>query len=490
MGRDGRSKTDTDPSELLPARSDSDPAYAATNRSLLPGPGLRRDEPTVPSGGLGRDDAPPRVAPTWEGPEAGELIGNTYRVVGPLGQGGMGVVVLAVDERLERDVAIKLIRPAFTRNQNARERFLIEARAMARVRHENVVEIYAFGELNDAPYFVMEYVPGTNVANWLDDAILENRLPELDDALGYLDQMCRGVAAIHASGAVHGDLKPSNLLIGPASRIAIADMGLSRLFDPTGQPGEHPMAGTPAYMAPEFAVPDLPAELVQRADVYALGVIAYEMLTGHPPFDIETTADMLLVHNGAKAPLPSVLRPELSTVFDAPLLRAIHFDPRKRTPTADAFRKALLEARESIASNNTALRILVADDDADFLALASEALQYGFPGAQIELVADGEAALAACDREPASLAVIDLDMPGLNGVELTAALRASSDMPIVVVTASGGATDWRLLSSLGADGFLVKPIDPFALVALARKALGAKEREPSRPVRPPGPSRR
>jgi serine/threonine-protein kinase len=430
----------------------------------------------VPSADLveNNDSGQPGGAGPWEGPQAGELIGNAYRVVGPLGQGGMGVVVLALDERLQRDVAIKLIRPAYTRSPTARERFLIEARAMARVRHENVVEIYSFGEIGDAPYFVMEYVPGTNVANWLDDGILEDRLPSVDEALGYLDQICRGVTAIHASGTVHGDLKPSNLLIGPASRIAIADMGLSRLFDPSGTPGDHPMAGTPAYMAPEFARTDLSAELVQRADVYALAVIAYEMLTGHPPFDIETTRDMLLIHAGGPPPAASELRPDLTTAFDKALLRAIHFDPQKRTANPDIFRRALLEARESLTSNNSALRILVADDDADFLELAAEALAYGFPGASIEVVADGEAALAACDREPASLAVIDLDMPGLNGVELTAALRANYSLPIVVVTASGGAPDWHLLSALGADGFLVKPIDPFALVALARKALDTK----------------
>ena len=432
---------------------------------------------TVPSVDLEAPEAegePSSAGGPWEGPQAGVLIGASYRVVGPLGQGGMGVVVLAVDELLERDVAIKLIRPAYTRNESARERFLIEARAMARVRHENVVEIYAFGELDDTPYFVMEYVPGTNVANWLDDAILDDRLPSVDEALGYLDQVCRGVAAIHTSGAVHGDLKPSNLLIGPASRIAVADMGLSRLFDPTGRLGEHPMAGTPAYMAPEFARTDLPRELVQRGDVYALGVIAFEMLTGHQPFDIESTADMLAAHRGAAPPLPSQFRPELGTAFDAPLLQALHFDFTRRTASADAFRRALLEARESIKSSYNALRIIVADDDPDFRELASETLAYGFPGARIEAAPDGEAALAACDREPASLAVIDLDMPGLNGVELTAALRAHSSMPIVVVTASGGAPDWHLLSSLGADGFLVKPIDPTALIALARKAVGGK----------------
>ena len=220
---------------------------------------------------------------------------------------------------------------------------------------------------------------------------------------------------------------------------------------------------------------DLPRELVKRGDVYALGVIAFEMLTGRQPFKIENTADMIAAHRGARPPLPSQVRPELTTAFDVPLLQALCFDPEQRTASPDSFRRALLEARESIKTSYSALRIIVADDDADFRSLATETLAYGFAGARIEAVADGEAALAACDREPAALAVIDLDMPGLNGVELTAALRANYSIPIVVVTASGGAPDWHLLSALGADGFLVKPIDPFALVALARKAVAAKK---------------
>jgi serine/threonine protein kinase len=467
-----RARPSADPAPIRSIRSPS--PHAETAHASVPA--VDDHAQTRASGGLSDDELAAHRQPAWEGPAGGTLIGDAYRVVGPLGQGGMGVVVLAVDERLERDVAIKLIRPAYTRNPSARDRFLIEARAMARVRHENVVEIYAFGEFLDTPYFVMEYVPGTNVANWLDDGLLEDRLPSVDEALGYLDQVCRGVAAIHASGAVHGDLKPSNLLIGPASRVAVADMGLSRLFDPTGRLGDHPMAGTPAYMAPEFARTDLSRELVQRGDVYALGVIAFEMLSGHQPFAIETTADMLLAHSAGRPPLPSQFRPELTTAFDEALLNSLKFDPIERTRSADAFRRALIEARESLTSSYNAVRILIADDDTDFLALASEALAYGFPGAKIEAVTDGEAALRACDREPASLAVIDLDMPGLNGVELTAALRERYSLPIVVVTASGGAPDWHLLSSLGADGFLVKPIDPFALVALARKAVDAKKK--------------
>ncbi len=167
------------------------------------------DQPHIPSVAT----ATANGAANWEGPAPGALLDNAYRVVGPLGQGGMGTVVLALDERLQREVAIKLIRPAHGGNNRARDRFLIEARAMARVRHENVVEIFAFGEIEGSPYFVMEYIPGSNVANWLDDLIIEQKLPSIDESLGYLDQICRGLAAIHASGAVHVDLKTSNVLL-------------------------------------------------------------------------------------------------------------------------------------------------------------------------------------------------------------------------------------------------------------------------------------
>jgi serine/threonine-protein kinase len=454
----------------LRALSEPDPDSKRTQPDLPP-PSRAGDRTPISDMAIAAE--PNQSEPKWEGPQPGTLIDNAYRVVGPLGQGGMGTVVLALDERLQRDVAIKLIRPAFVANKKARDRFLIEARAMARVRHENVVEIFTFGEIAGSPYFIMEYIPGSNVANWLDDLIVEDKLPSIDEALGYLDQLCRGLAAIHASGAVHGDLKPSNILLGPASRVAIADLGLSRLFDASGKIGDHPMAGTPAYLAPEFSRTDLPSYMLHRSDIYAVGVIAYEMLTGEPPYEIMTTQDMLVAH-AAPPPLPSKVRPELTTAFDQPLLSALAVDPLQRTASADELRRQLLRAREAINSSRQSLRILVADDDDDFLALARETLAFGLPGAQIETVHDGEAALAAIDREPAALAVIDLNMPGMNGVELTAALRANYSMPIVVCTASGGAPDWRLLSSIGADGFLVKPIDPYALIALARKMLDGK----------------
>lgn len=383
----------------------------------------------------------------------------------------MGIVVLAKDERLEREVAIKLIHPDCVASPDAHARFVGEARTMARVHHENVVEIFAFGELEGSPYFVMEYVPGRTVDAWMRDA---DRTLAVDEAIGVLDQVCRGLTAIHRAGAIHRDLKPTNVLIGPAFRVAVADLGLAKVLD-------HPRAdtdtvsGTPAYIAPEVVTGDeVPASMHARADVYSLAVMAFELLTGRLPFETDDAVEMMTRHVRERPPLPSELRADLPPAFDGVLLRALEKDPAHRTASVEAFRRELLEARESAAGGGHTLRFLIADDDEDFAALVRETLEWAFPGAALVVAHDGDRALAALDRQPASLAVLDLDMPGLNGIELTAAIRAtprSERMPIVVVTATGGAPDWRLLSSLGADGFLVKPIDPMALVALARRLL-------------------
>lgn len=383
----------------------------------------------------------------------------------------MGVVFLARDERLERDVAIKLIHPDYVASEDAHHRFVGEARTMARVRHENVVEIYAFGEHEGAPYFVMEYVPGTTVDAWR----REHASLSIDEALGVLDQVCRGLTAIHRAGAVHRDLKPTNVLVGPAFRIAVADLGLARVLDRPRSSDGDTISGTPAYMAPEVVGgARVPAGMQPRADVYSLGVMAFELLTGRLPFEAKDAVEMMTRHAREQPPVASSLREDLPTSLDAVLLRAMEKDPARRTSSPEAFRRELLDARQSASLKTSTLRLLVADDDEDFAALVRETLEWAFPGAEVETVRDGDEALRALDRRPAALAIVDLDMPGLNGIELTAAIRAtpkSERMPILVVTATGGAPDWRLLSSLGADGFLIKPIDPMALVALARRTL-------------------
>jgi serine/threonine-protein kinase len=183
---------------------------------------------------------------------------------------------------------------------------------------------------------------------------------------------------------------------------------------------------------------------------------------------------MMLAHLDETPPTPSELREDLPTAFDAPLLAALEKDPAKRVGGALAFRRALLEARQNAADRSSSLRFVVADDDGDFRALVGETLRVAFETAEVELYPDGAAALQGAEKSGASLAIVDLDMPGMNGVELTAAFRATPRLaktPILVVTATGGAPDWQLLSQIGADGFLVKPIDPVSLIALVRRTL-------------------
>ncbi|WP_181198089.1 protein kinase domain-containing protein [Enhygromyxa salina] len=385
----------------------------------------------------------------------------------------MGLVLHGVDEKLEREVAIKFIHPKHVATRDLRDLFVKEARATARARHPNLVEIHAFGEYQGSPYFVMEYIKGTRLDAWVADHPCGR--VSLDEALGVLDQLCRGVAALHAAGAVHRDLKPGNILIGPGFRVILTDMGLAANLSERAK-GSEALAGTPAYIAPEVATQErVPSRYAHSADVYALGVIAYELLTGRLPFQAKNATALMEAHAYQTAPVPSEVAPELPVVFDVVLKRALAKNPAQRIESADALRKALAIARESLLKPCEPMRILIADDDPSCLRWTAKFVNTSFPNVTLDLVPDGAAALEHALRNPPAIAIIDLNMPGLNGVQLTAALKANEctrEVPIVVVTGVGGATDWRILHQLGASGFLVKPVDPEALNAIVRRLIG------------------
>lgn len=411
-------------------------------------------------------------------PAVGTMIHGVYRILGPLGAGGMGFVMLARDEQLARDVAIKFVIPEIMERPGLRARFLSEARAMARVRHPNVVQIYAFGEHEGAPYFVMEYVEGQTLQSWLEAR--GDAPPDRAVALRMLDDACRGVAAIHAAGNVHRDLKPSNLLLDGALNLRVADFGVADLLPRLSADGTPEIVGTPEYMAPEIvAQDDVPTTLAYRVDVYSLGCLAFELLTGSPPFPDEEAHGRMLIHLVQEPDRPSQRRPELGTDFDDVILGTLAKDPAERTPTVEAFRLGLRAANEQTGDP---VRILVADDDDDFRHLLAVSLARDFPGVEIESVGDGIAALKAFDEKHHSVAIIDLQMPGLDGMELTERLRtrAGADgMPIIVITANGGAAEWKRLVQMGADGFLVKPVNVRDVTTLVRRALGDRRTAPS-----------
>jgi serine/threonine-protein kinase len=378
----------------------------------------------------------------------------------------MGVVLMAHDETLDRDVAVKFARSRLP-SDGFREHVVNEARAMARVSHPNVVQVYAFGVHNDAPYFVMEYVHGPTLEDWLTNL---NGLPDVDLGLRILDETCDGVAAIHAAGAVHHDIKPSNILLDRQLRPRVADLGLAALCRQT--PAGHEIVGTPAYMAPEIAFSkDIDAELRARADVYSLGCLAYQLLTGRLPFEGTGNLGMLLQHAMAMPVPPGSLRGDLPPDLDGSVLRAMAKDPRQRTFSVKEFQRDIAAAR---LREREPARILVAEDNDDLRQSLKLFLTLQFPNAEVECVRDGAGALAAVDRQPPSVAIIDLRMPEIDGLELTRQLRArssSATTPIIIMTACGGTDEWKRLSELGADRFLVKPVVLDDLAALMRQVI-------------------
>jgi serine/threonine-protein kinase len=424
-----------------------------------------------------------RHAPAWSSsPRPGSIIGNTYCVLAPLGSGAMGEVLLAEDTVLNRRVAIKFVHP-WLLDDRFRERFTAEARAMARVSHPNVLQIHAFSEHEGAPYFVMEFVDGRSLADWLDES---DEPKDVDLAIDILVQTCLGVAAIHAANTVHRDLKPSNILLDDQMRPRVADLGLAMLSKQERQGGQTEIVGTPDYMAPETAFPEgIDPALRPRADIYSLGCIAYELLTGRPPFVVDGAMvdgpmAMMLQHAVTPVPPLSALRAGLPPELEVAIFRALNKNPSERTPTVEAFRRDLMAARRG---ERNPVRILVAEDDEGFRGALEIMLATEFPDAEVECVEDGLEALAAFDRKRPSVAILDLAMPGLDGIELTGLIRSrdpARTIPIIILTASGGPGEWKRLAALGADRFLVKPVVLDDVVAMVRRSL----HERSSSVRP------
>jgi serine/threonine protein kinase len=195
-----------------------------------------------------------------------------------LGHGGMGVVYKGRQPLLDRQVAIKLIRPEFGDDEDAQRRFIHEARALARLTHPYVVSVFDCGKAGDVYYFVMEYVAGTSLRRLLAEKSVTDR-----DVLDFLPQVGEALQHAHENGVVHRDVKPENILVDPRNRVRLVDFGLAKWLGPSarGDPDEGRVAGTWGYMAPEqFSAPE---SVDHRADVFSTGVVCYEMLTGEVP---------------------------------------------------------------------------------------------------------------------------------------------------------------------------------------------------------------
>ncbi len=269
----------------------------------------------------------------------GTQLSGRYRLESKLGSGGMSTVYLAVDEVLDRRVAIKIMHREISDQEDQLERFRREARAVASLSHPNLVAVIDAGDDGGHPYIVFEYVPGETLKKRIDT---EGRLG-LDEATAYAIEIGRGLAAAHAARLIHRDVKPQNVLIDAEGRAKITDFGIARSLEAHGLTATGRVLGTTDYVSPEQA---MGKEVDARTDVYSLGILLYEMLTGDVPFVAETQVGVAMKHVNENVPDVQKKRPETSAALAAALERAVAKDPDDRYPDMNHFLADLEQALE------------------------------------------------------------------------------------------------------------------------------------------------
>ena len=266
----------------------------------------------------------------------GREIGGRYRLTAPLGEGGMSTLWRAVDQQLDREVAVKILRPQYSADPGFAARFRQEARSVASLTHPNIVSVYDYGTDPDGAtqYIVMQLVEGRDLA-----AILKERgRISADDAVQVAIAVASALEAAHRRGIVHRDVKPGNILITDDGDVKVTDFGIARAVSEASMTVTGTTLGSVHYFSPEQARGD---EVTGRSDVYALGIVLYEMLTGHRPFEGDSAAGVALKRLTENPPRPMVAGQPLPPGLEAILRRALEREPDKRFPDAGSFAEAL-----------------------------------------------------------------------------------------------------------------------------------------------------
>jgi len=285
------------------------------------------------------------TAESWYGMKSGAVLAGRYRIERLISRGGMGAVFEATQLGLDRSVAIKLLLPALSRDEKMRERFRREARSAASLRHPNIIQIYDYGISDHGPYIVMELARGKSLRQLLSQGALA-----IDLTVDLMGQICSALAAAHSARIIHRDLKPDNIMIEEQSDGQIAakvlDFGIAKLREAQAEEGDANLTGativgSPAYMSPEQS---LGSELDARSDLYSLGIVLYEMLTGSTPFGKAPPATLLMHQVNTRPPGLTRTRPGISDAIELVVMKALAKDREARFESVTQFAQTLRKA--------------------------------------------------------------------------------------------------------------------------------------------------
>jgi response regulator RpfG family c-di-GMP phosphodiesterase len=474
--------------EALPATTQEELRTCPDRQTILQG---------LVNQGLLTDYQAKRIA---AGTTFGLVLGN-YRILDRIGAGGMGVVFKAEHVDMRRPVAIKVFSLVPDADPRLLSRFMVEMRTVSKLNHPNIIAAIDAGKAAGPDphsagvrYFVMEYVPGSDLENYVQE---RGPLP-IPKACDLIHQVASALAEVHSLHLVHRDIKPSNVLITPEEQAKLLDFGLARHFSQRmTEPG---MAlGTIDYIAPEQAHDATTVDI--RADIYSLGGTLFWCLTGRIPFPPQGNVAEDLARRMTQVP-PSVrsLRPEIPAELDAVVAKMMAVRPDERYPDPSAVMRGLLpflntKLREHVALTadlpsgarldingarpavpTKCLRVLVVDDEVGIRTLARHALQAD--GITCDEAVNGFLGVEAANSQTYDLVILDVDMPVLTGLEALRKLRErppSPNLKIIMISGNTSGDEMARLLGAGADDYLSKPFSVVQFQGRVKAALRLKE---------------
>jgi serine/threonine protein kinase len=375
----------------------------------------------------------------------GSVIAERYRIDKFVAQGGMATVYLAEDLRLDRKVAVKIIHPHLATNSSFRDKFIREAKMAARLSHPNLVNVFDQGTDGSTAYLVMEYVEGITLRNALDDFGALESIRALD----LFEHLLSGLAAAHNAGVLHRDLKPENVLLANDGRIKIGDFGLARETD--NHTATDSIVGTVAYLSPELVTRGIADA---RSDVYAAGILLFELVTGRQPFQGDQAVQVAYQHAHSNVPAPSSVNPEVKPAVDEIVLWATAKNPDDRAADAGALLAAVRRAKTALkrGDGNATMRLSTPVDSSTTVLSGAE-----LPEPALDSKFNATQVLGSQDNATQVFGSFDVTEPTLTPLESLGQRRWGLRLVIstVLIVLLGSGAGWWFGS--GPGGFSAIP---------------------------------